>query len=160
MFVTSEVPESYTHMREQRLRWFRSTYHVSARCRELLSSKTFTLRGKIILPYMLLNSSRRAMMIPLILYGIIDYIIQFNDFNTIAWQSIAAVIVGAPTLVAIFCALINNSVKVLLYIPHYLIFRVLRAYFTLESLLTISIHAPSTNSAIKTPPSNSCFIGN
>ena len=28
VFYTSEVPRTYRHLREQRMRWFRSVYHV------------------------------------------------------------------------------------------------------------------------------------
>src|SRR5690606_29894620 len=66
---TSEVPLTYRHLREQRLRWFRSVYHVTARNRNYLDNWRFSMRGKIILPFMLLNSARRAMMVPLALFG-------------------------------------------------------------------------------------------
>lgn len=135
----SEVPASYHHMREQRMRWFRSIYHISARCRELIYSPRATVRGKIILPYMLINSGRRAMMVPLILFGMVEYLTAFDSFNTLTWQAVVAVGVGAPTLIAIFSSLINGSVKGILYVPEYLIFRLMRAYFTLESMLSISI---------------------
>jgi hypothetical protein len=40
---------------------------------------------------------------------------------------------------AIFATLINGAPKGILYVPEYIIFRILRAYFTLESMLSISI---------------------
>ena len=135
----SEVPASYGHMREQRMRWFRSIYHISARCRDLLYGKHLTLRGKLILPYMLINSGRRAMMVPLLLFGIIEYMTGFNTGAHVKWQSVLALAVGAPTIVAAISSLLDGSVKGILYVPEYLIFRVLRAYFTLESMLSISI---------------------
>ena len=67
----SEVPSSYSHMREQRMRWFRSIYHISSRCRDLIYGPNVTLRGKVILPYMLVNSARRAMLVPLIIFGVL-----------------------------------------------------------------------------------------
>ena len=68
----SEVPASYKHMREQRMRWFRSVYHISSRCRDLIYSSNRSLRGKVILPYMLVNSARRAMLVPLIIFGALE----------------------------------------------------------------------------------------
>ena len=65
----SEVPSSYSHMREQRMRWFRSIYHISSRCRDLIYGGGKTLRGKVILPYMLITSARRAMLMHLNIYG-------------------------------------------------------------------------------------------
>lgn len=138
----SEVPASYLHMREQRMRWFRSIYHISSRCRDLIYSKNMTLRGKIILPYMLINSGRRAMLVPLILFGAMEYAFAFNPDSPIIWQSIVAVTTGAPAIVAIISAFLNGLPRGVIALPEYLIFRVLRAYFTLESMLSILV---STN---------------
>jgi len=135
----SEVPASYKHMREQRMRWFRSVYHISSRCRDLLYSTNKSLRGKIILPYMLVNSARRAMLVPLILFGTLECIFGFTASSPIVWQSVVAVTTGAPALVAVLAALTNGLPRAILALPDYLIFRVMRAYFTLESMLSILI---------------------
>nr|WP_319949139.1 glycosyltransferase [uncultured Shimia sp.] len=141
----SEVPASYTHMREQRMRWFRSIYHISSRCRDLIYADRLSLRGKIILPYMLVNSGRRAMLVPLILFGCMEYFSGFNVGSPIIWQSIVAVMVGAPAIVAVVSALLNGLPRGILALPEYLIFRVLRAYFTLESMLSILIKNDGEN---------------
>ncbi|WP_322894229.1 MULTISPECIES: glycosyltransferase [unclassified Yoonia] len=135
----SEVPASYIHMREQRMRWFRSVYHISSRCRDLIYSDWPTLRGKVILPYMMLNSGRRAMLIPLLLFGLTEYIAGFNETRDLPWQSIAAVAIGAPAIVGVVASLLNRMPIGVLAVPEYLIFRLLRAYFTLESMLSITI---------------------
>lgn len=135
----SEVPSSYGHMREQRMRWFRSIYHISSRCRDLIYGRAMTLRGKIILPYMLINSARRAMLVPLIIFGTLEWGAGFNPNSPIVWQSIVAVTTGAPALMAILASLLNGVPKGILALPEYLIFRILRAYFTLESMLSILI---------------------
>ncbi len=137
----SEVPSSYGHMREQRMRWFRSIYHISSRCRDLIYGGSKTLRGKVILPYMLINSARRAMLVPLIIFGTLEWGAAFNPDSPILWQSIVAVTTGAPALMAVLASLLNGVPKGLLALPEYLIFRVLRAYFTLESMLSILIDA-------------------
>lgn len=141
----SEVPASYTHMREQRMRWFRSIYHISSRCRDLIYADRLSLRGKIILPYMLVNSGRRAMLVPLILFGCMEYFAGFNPGSPIIWQSIVAVVVGAPAIVAVVSALLNGIPRGILALPEYLIFRILRAYFTLESMLSILIRNDGEN---------------
>ncbi|WP_164661614.1 glycosyltransferase family 2 protein [Tropicibacter sp. Alg240-R139] len=135
----SEVPASYKHMREQRLRWFRSVFHVAARCRDLIYSGRMSVRGKVLLPFMLLNSAMRAMMVPMILFGILVAIGPGAEARAIPWHAILAVAIGAPALMSVLCALLNRSFKGLLYIPEYLLFRLLRAYFTLESNLTITV---------------------
>ncbi len=135
----SEVPSSYSHMREQRMRWFRSIYHISSRCRDLIYGPNKTLRGKIILPYMLINSARRAMLVPLVFYGALEWGLRLNPDSPIIWQSIVAVTTGAPAIMAVLASLLNGVPKGILALPEYLIFRVLRAYFTLESMLSILV---------------------
>ncbi len=135
----SEVPASYTHMREQRMRWFRSVYHISSRCRDLIYSDWLSLRGKIILPYMLINSGRRAMLVPLMLFGALEYFGGFNPQSPLIWQSIAAVAIGAPAIVACVAALLNGLPRAIFALPEYLMFRLLRSYFTLESMMSILI---------------------
>jgi cellulose synthase/poly-beta-1,6-N-acetylglucosamine synthase-like glycosyltransferase len=141
----SEVPASYTHMREQRMRWFRSVYHISSRCRDLIYSSNRSLRGKVILPYMLVNSARRAMLVPLIIFGTLECIFGFNPNSPIVWQSVAAVTTGAPSVVAVVAALLNGLPRGVIALPEYLIFRVIRAYFTLESMLSILIDVKAEN---------------
>lgn len=135
----SEVPSSYAHMREQRMRWFRSVYHISSRCRDLIYSDWMTLRGKVILPYMLVNSGRRAMLVPLILFGCLEYLFGFNPDSPLVWQSIIAVTTGAPAIIAAASSLLNGMPKGILCLPEYLIFRIIRAYFTLESMMSILV---------------------
>ena len=137
----SEVPSSYSHMREQRMRWFRSIYHISSRCRDLIYGPNKTLRGKVILPYMLVNSARRAMLVPLIIFGALELGLGFNPDSPIVWQSIVAVTTGAPAIMAVDASLLNGVPKGILALPEYLIFRALRAYFTLESMLSILVDA-------------------
>lgn len=137
----SEVPSTYAHMREQRMRWFRSVYHISSRCRDMIFSPRATVRGKIVLPYMLINSGRRAMMVPLILFALIEFFGGFHTLNPLQIQAVIAVTVGAPALIALFATLVNGEVRAVLFLPEYLLFRILRALFTLESMLSISIKA-------------------
>ncbi|SOH92415.1 Glycosyltransferase, catalytic subunit of cellulose synthase and poly-beta-1,6-N-acetylglucosamine synthase [Monaibacterium marinum] len=134
----SEVPHSYAHMREQRLRWFRSVYHVTARCRTVVFSSKITFRGKVILPYMLVNSARRSMMVPLILFGMIEYFGNFKPIEVLQWQAVLAVVLGAPLLASITALVLNGYFWQILYLPEYMLFRMLRSYFTLESMLTIN----------------------
>ena len=141
----SEVPASYTHMREQRMRWFRSVYHISSRCRDLIYSSNRSLRGKVILPYMLVNSARRAMLVPLILFGTMECVFAFNPDSPIVWQSVVAVTTGAPAIVALAATLLNGVPRGIIALPEYLLFRVMRAYFTLESMLSILIDTKAEN---------------
>ena len=139
----SEVPVTYRHLREQRMRWFRSIYHVTARNRNYLDSWRFSMRGKIILPLMLLNSARRAMMVPLALFGVLHLGFAFDSETTLTVSAVLAVLLGAPTLMAAFAALANGRPQALLGLPEYTLFRLVRSYLTLESVLSIAFEKPS-----------------
>lgn len=135
----SEVPATFKHLREQRMRWFRSVYHVSARNADYLEQWWPSVRGKLMLPFMLINSARRAMMLPLVCFGLIEYLTRFDSASALVWQAILAVLIGMPALMALFACLINGRPMAVLYLPEYVLFRALRSYFTLESLLSISL---------------------
>ncbi|VDC23743.1 glycosyltransferase [Pseudogemmobacter humi] len=137
----SEVPVSFTHLREQRLRWFRSVLHVSSRCRQVILSDQSSIRGRLVLPYMLFNSARRTAMIPLILFGFLEYLLGSGSRGLMEWQPLIAVMLGASLMVAVLVILISGLPALLLALPDYVAFRLLRSYFTLESMLTIRVAA-------------------
>lgn len=134
----SEVPTTYRHLREQRMRWFRSVYHVSARNRDYLDDWHPSLRGKAILPFMLLNSARRAMTVPLAIFGMLHLGLGLDPGAPLTGQAVLAVLLGAPVLMGAFAALANGRVPALLGLPEYVLFRLLRSYLTLESVLSIA----------------------
>ncbi len=140
----SEVPTSFAHLREQRLRWFRSVYHVSARASSLIVSRRITIRGKLILPYMLLNNARRAMMVPLLVFGLLEAIFSHNTSYPLDWHAVLAVLLGAPLLNAVLAIVLSKEPRAFLSLPPYVFFRTLRAWYTLESALTIPINTHRT----------------
>lgn len=147
----SEVPASYAHMREQRMRWFRSAFHITARCREATEFRNPSLRGWLVLPIMLLNTAVRTMGIPLVIFGLIELLEPFDTGPRPLWTAVAAVILGAPTLVALGAVLINKTPRAILYLPEYTVFRMMRAYFTLESMLSIKLSGRQQKSPIQLP---------
>jgi glycosyltransferase involved in cell wall biosynthesis len=138
VIYVSEVPLTYRHMREQRMRWFRSVYHVSARNRTYLDDWRPSLRGKVILPFMLLNSARRAMTVPLFIFGLLHLTLGLDPTAPLTGQAVLAVLLGAPALMGAFAALANGRPGALLGLPEYVLFRLLRSYLTLESVLSIA----------------------
>jgi glycosyltransferase involved in cell wall biosynthesis len=134
----SEVPVTYKHMREQRMRWFRSVYHVSARNRTYLDGWGASLRGKVVLPFMLLNSARRAMTLPLLIFGALNLLFDVDPTSPLTGQAVMAVLIGAPALMGVIAVLMHGRFRALLYLPEYVAFRMLRSYFTLESVLSIA----------------------
>ena len=150
----SEVPASWKHLREQRMRWFRSVYHVSSRNRDYLDGWMPSVRGKIILPFMLLNSGRRAMTVPLVIFGVLYYFVGFNPQSPLTIQAVFAVVLGAPALMAAFAALANGRIGALIGLPEYIAFRLVRSYLTLESVLSIAFGetAPREAQLLLPPP--------
>ncbi|MFW0787768.1 glycosyltransferase family 2 protein [Gordonia sp. CPCC 206044] len=131
----SETPASYEHLREQRTRWFRSIYHLTARNRAILFDRQ-TMIGTFVLPFNLVNAARRAMLAPLIMYAVLAGIVFQSTFTTMRWQPIVATLLGMSMIMTVIVCLIwrPSSVK---YIPMYLAFRLLRSYFTLAAVLTL-----------------------
>jgi len=142
----SEVPRTYAHLREQRLRWFRSILHVSARNRRLLDVSTFSVRGAVVLPFMLVNIARRAMAVPLLLFATNFLVLHPNPDSTIRTASVIALIFGAQTINAIIAVIINFRYETLWRLPAYLVFRTVRSYLTLEAMLSVNYSAYSERS--------------
>ena len=132
----TEVPLNYTHLREQRLRWFRSLYHVVAHNRRILLYPR-SITGSIVLPFMLMNAARRAMLLPLLIYSIIVLSVFGNIYVGLRVQAVFAVMLGMPLLMATVVCLLWGRPRTLIFMPLYLAFRLLRGYFTLESVLTL-----------------------
>ncbi|MCP4819655.1 MAG: glycosyltransferase family 2 protein [Shimia sp.] len=135
----SEVPATLHHMREQRMRWFRSAFHIAARCEVASQLHKGSIRGIVILPLMLLNTAMRAMTLCLIAFGLIEYFDPFTRDLRPQLNAIAAVMLGAPFLVSVMATCINKTGPALLYLPEYTLFRLFRSYYTMESLLSIAI---------------------
>lgn len=132
----SETPATFEHLREQRTRWFRSIYHIAAHARPILL-KPATVPGGIVLPFMLASAARRAMLAPLLVFSVLCLTVFRGAYPHLAWQPVAAVLVGMPMLVAVLAAIVQRRWSVLYLIPAYLCFRLMRSYFTLESLLSL-----------------------
>ena len=150
--VISAVPITFAHLREQRLRWFRSVYHVSARAHSLISAPNFSIRGKLVLPYMLLNTGRRAMMLPLVAFGLLEILVSSGSAALPTWQAAAAVLIGSPMIAAVIAIIVNAQFRAVLALPPYVLFRALRSWYTLESALSIPITSASTRIQIGRDP--------
>lgn len=136
----SEVPRTFAHMREQRMRWFRSLFHVMARNRQHLRMRHMSIRSKLLMPYMLINTARRAIALPFFLFAGGFLLMDPDPRSAIHLQGVLAFIMGAPMIMVVFSALTMMRFRALRYLPHYLLFRIYRSFLTLESMLSISFH--------------------
>lgn len=137
MFI-SEVPRTIAHMREQRQRWFRSIFHVSARNHDYFKLGDFTVRSKLMMPYILLNTARRAVALPFFIFGILFLVMAPDPRSAITMQAVLAFFLGAPIILVVFATLVMLRFRDLLGLPRYLAFRLFRSYLTLESMLSIT----------------------
>jgi cellulose synthase/poly-beta-1,6-N-acetylglucosamine synthase-like glycosyltransferase len=134
----SEVPRTFAHMREQRQRWFRSIFHVSARNHDYFKVSDFTVRSKLMMPYMLLNTARRAVALPFLVFGLLFLAVAPDPRSAISMQAVLAFVLGAPFIMVTLATLVMLRFRDLLGLPKYLLFRLFRSYLTLESMLSIT----------------------
>jgi len=72
----------------------------------------------------------------------------------LSWQPIVAAIFGASVFIAVFAALVNRMPGTLVHLPEFLLFRLLRAYFSLETLLTVNVVPRRRSFALASSPVN------
>ncbi|HEY5858122.1 MAG TPA: glycosyltransferase [Aldersonia sp.] len=143
----SETPATYAHLREQRTRWFRSIYHITAHNRGVfLDPRSMT--GGIVLPLMLANAARRAMLAAILIYAFFADIVYGVVFGGLHWQPVVATVLGMQMIMAAFVCLLWRRPRALLYLPAYLGFRVLRSYFTLMATLSLNYTPLTANDLI------------
>lgn len=137
----TETPDTLAFLREQRTRWFRSLYHVTAHNRDILFHKGSVI-GNVVLPFTLLNGARRAMMAPLLIYGLIVFFMFGGVYSHPGFATVIAVILGMPFVLALSVLMIWRRFDLIPILPLYMGFRFLRSYYTLGS--TLSLIYPDT----------------
>lgn len=132
----TETPDTLAFLREQRTRWFRSLYHVVAHNRSALFANGSVI-GNVSLPFTLLNGARRAMMTPLLIYGLIVFFIFGGVYGHPHFATVVAVVLGMPFVLATTVLAIWRRLDLLWVLPLYMGFRFLRSYYTLGSTLSL-----------------------
>ena len=132
----TETPDTIAFLREQRTRWFRSLYHVTAHNRTVLF-RNGSIIGNVVLPFTLLNGARRAMMTPLLIYGLIVFFLFGGVYGHPGFATVVAVVLGMPFVLAFFVLAVWRRLDLLPVLPLYMGFRFLRSYYTLGSTLSL-----------------------
>ncbi|WP_127783389.1 glycosyltransferase family 2 protein [Rhodococcus sp. X156] len=132
----AEVPLTWAHLTEQRIRWFRSTYHVAAHHRRALLRQG-SMAGAVVLPFALWNAARRAMLLPVLLFALLTFGVFSGTFTGLRWEPVLAMVIGLPALFAVAVCLLLRRPRAVLYVPEYLLFRLVRSYFTLAAVLSL-----------------------
>lgn len=132
----TETPDTLAFLREQRTRWFRSLYHVTAHNRRMLFANGAVI-GCVVLPFTLLNGARRAMMAPLLIYGLIVFFVFGGVYGHPSFATVVAVVLGMPFVLALTVLVIWRRFDLIPILPLYMGFRFLRSYYTLGSTLSL-----------------------
>ncbi len=141
IYVYSEVPRSLPGLREQRLRWFRSTFHVASRNRSAITPQQ-GVRGVFSIPWALLQVVRRSVTVPILIFAGVVALLEPTELYLRGGAAVAAIVIGLPFLVSICVLLAHRRVGLLPYTPLYMIFRLLRSYYSLEMLFTLPLGTP------------------
>ena len=56
---------------------------------------TPSVRGKVVLPFMLLNSAHRAMTVPLAIFGAVNLMMAVEPDSILTAEAVVAVLIGA-----------------------------------------------------------------
>ena len=132
----TETPDTLAFLREQRTRWFRSLYHVVAHNRSSLFVNGSVI-GSVMLPFTLLNGARRAMMTPLLIYGLVTFFVFGGIYAHPDFATVVALVLGMPFVLALSVLLVWRRFDLLIHLPLYMGFRFLRSYYTLGSVLSL-----------------------
>lgn len=146
----TETPDTLAFLREQRTRWFRSLYHVTAHNRSVLF-KNGSIIGNVVLPFTLLNGARRAMMAPLLIYGLIVFFLFGGVYGHPGFATVVAVVLGMPFVLAFVVLAIWRRLDLLPVLPLYMGFRFLRSYYTLGSTLSLIYPKRRADQAFEAP---------
>ncbi len=144
LVVWTEVPSSLAQLREQRLRWFRAGLHVFARNRSAILMRQ-GVRSVWGLPWSVLQTVRRAMLLPLLLYALLAWALDPDLLRLLDGAALLAVLAGPPLFLPALALVCNRRFGLLAQLPGYTVFRLLRAYFTLDSMLTLRLRPDSEN---------------
>lgn len=134
----TEVPATLAQLREQRLRWSRSLFHVASRNMSIIWMRQ-GVRGLVLMPWAVVNSARHALTIPIVLLAVI---VAALDPAVLPWRYVALIAGSLGGLQMILIAVLlagHRRFSLIPWVPTYLLFRVLREYFALESLLTLRL---------------------
>lgn len=132
----TETPDTLAFLREQRTRWFRSLYHVVAHNRSSLFVNGSVI-GAVMLPFTLLNGARRAMMTPLLIYGLVTFFVFGGIYAHPDFATLVALVLGMPFVLAITVLIVWRRFDLMVHMPLYMGFRFLRSYYTLGSVLSL-----------------------
>jgi cellulose synthase/poly-beta-1,6-N-acetylglucosamine synthase-like glycosyltransferase len=140
--VFSEVPATWGHLREQRIRWSRSALHVFARNKSAIAMRQ-GVRGIWTLPQSLWGAFRRPFLLLLLIYGLLVALIEPSVLDVRGGAALGALLLGPGAIITCMTLMVYRRFGLIPFVPAYLIFRVVRAYLFIDMLFTLPIKSPS-----------------
>jgi cellulose synthase/poly-beta-1,6-N-acetylglucosamine synthase-like glycosyltransferase len=138
--VQTEMPATVAHLREQRQRWARGLFHMAARNLSIVRMRQ-GIRGMLLLPWSILNSARRSLMLPLLACAVAVELTYPAVFSMREISLMAGAVVTVQLAVIAVLLLAHRQFRALLTLPSFVAFRVFRAWVTLESLFTLRLRS-------------------
>ena len=137
----TETPQTFGHLREQRLRWTRGLFHVAARHASAIWMAQ-GLRGVWFLPMAILNGGRRAMALPAFVYVVAMLSLSRGAFE-LSGQAMAlgGAVVGLHMVLMVPILLLYRELPKASAVPGYLVFHAFRLYVCLETVLTLPVRS-------------------
>ncbi len=134
------------HLKEQRRRWMRSLYYVSARNMSLIWMRQ-SARGFVLI-WRLFNQSRRLMMLPIVVWVAAAEVVEPSMFSLQKVFMIGISTVVLQLLVVVMLLVAYRQFPLVPWVPSYLLFRLFRWYISLEGFLTMRLKERSPRKAL------------
>jgi cellulose synthase/poly-beta-1,6-N-acetylglucosamine synthase-like glycosyltransferase len=155
----TEMPQTLRHLREQRLRWTRGFFHVTARNMSTIWMRQ-GLRGFWFLPLSIFNGCRRAMALPALIYLGSLVLLAGESFELPRHVfAIGGGFLGVHMIIMIAVLAIYGELGKAPILPMYAAFNGFRLYISLETLLTLPLRTPDASRASLRRSSSSGLAG-
>lgn len=111
---------------------------VRRRMDEELGVQSLTpMAATVVMPFALFNAARRAVLAPVLIFAVFVLVLFSQTFTGLRWQPMVATVVGLPALVSAGVCLLRRQPRAVLYVPEYLVSRLIRNYFTMAAVLSL-----------------------
>jgi hypothetical protein len=104
-------------------------------------------RGVAMIPWTVVHLPRQPMLLPLLVFAALVAVVDPELLPLHGGAAIVAIVLGLQLVVTVVILAMNRRLDLAQYLPDYMGFRILRSYFALESLFTLTLEA-----AVETAP--------
>jgi hypothetical protein len=127
-------------------------YHVLAQNRSAFRMRQGP-RGVVAIPWIVIHLPRQPMLIPLLIFSAAVVVVDPTLVPLHGGAAILAIILGLQLLVTVGVLVANRRLDLTQYLPDFVAFRVLRSYFSLEALFTLTLR-PAVETAAQARPAS------